>query len=705
VERLIGEQLGNYQILDELGRGGMARVYRARQINLDRECALKLLRPELAEDESFIDRFMREARAVAKLDHPNIVPVYDTGRVGPYHFLAMKFLEGATLAQILHNDRLDLRRVAAYVGQAASALKYAHEQGVVHRDVKPGNMIIDDRGWLTITDFGLARLSQEIRTTMTGTLLGTPAYMAPEQVSGDTVTPQTDIYQLGVVTYEMLTGTTPFRDRPQHAMLLAHLHEEPTPVHELNPDLTPEINDVVQRALAKAPSDRYQAVSAFADDLIHAIFAIMPAAEQAGRIGPYDVSRLPETVSWTDANLTPYRIVTDRLSPEVLETSTTEAAAVLSVAAEPTSEQIHQSEATTAGARVREELAAAGVAGGPGQVPPGDGPSVATAGNSDNGWMRYIVAGGVIVALIAFIAMIPLTLFVFGIVGGGGGDEDPTATPTIQQAVAPGETPSSTEAETPTSTATVVVPAGVPASATSMPASENTPTQEPTVEPTATATLRPTLAPAPTRTPIIIFTPTPVPQLPAPADGQALLETDLSDWFVGALDNGGIYFADGTYHLFEESGSGGWVESSWSPEEPYTDFSVSVELHRIAGDDIADACVMARLDSVSRSYDYSLCIDGSGGVWAYYETFDSAGVSTKEALLGYGRFTAATPDNWARLKVIVQGENLWFYVNDTLAGTALHTGPAGGNIGVIVNNYGESAAEYEFTNLVVRALQ
>ncbi len=659
MERLIGEQLGNYQILDELGRGGMARVYRARQINLDRECALKLLRPELAEDESFIDRFMREARAVAKLDHPNIVPVYDTGRVGPYHFLAMKFLEGATLAQILQNGRLDPRRVAAYVGQAAAALEYAHQQGVVHRDVKPGNMIIDDRGWLTITDFGLARLSQEIRMTMTGTLLGTPAYMAPEQVSGDTVTPQTDIYQLGVVTYEMLTGTTPFRDRPQHAMLLAHLHEEPTPVQDLNPDLTPEINAVVQRALAKAPSDRYQTVSEFSNDLIQAIFAILPAEDQSGRIGPYDVSRLPETVSWTDANLTPYRIVTDRLSPEVPRTSDTEASATPSVAVGPISEQVRQSEATTARTRDSEEIAAVGLAGGPGQVPPGDGPSVTAADSSGSGGMRYVVAGGVLVALIA---MISLAYFLFGIVSGAGSDDDPTATPTRQQAIVPGATPSPADVVSPTSTATVTVYAEVPASATSVPTFENTPTLEPTVAPTATATLRPTLAPAPTRTPIIIFTPTPAPELPAPAEDQALLETDLSDWFVGALDNGDIHIADGTYHLVEEFGSGGWVYSSWSPEEPYTDFSVSVDLRWIAGGDIADACVMARLDSLNQSYDYSLCIDGSGSVWAYYETFDSANVSTKEALLGYGRFTAATPDNWARLKMIVQGENLWFYV-------------------------------------------
>ncbi len=669
----------------------MARVYRARQINLDRECALKLLRPELAEDESFIDRFIREARAVAKLDHPNIVPVYDTGRIEQYHFLAMKFLEGATLARILQNERLDLRRVAAYVGQAASALEYAHQQGVVHRDVKPGNMIIDDRGWLTITDFGLARVLQDVRVTMTGALLGTPAYMAPEQVSGATVTPQTDIYQLGVVTYEMLTGTTPFGDRPQHAMLLAHLHDEPAPVHELNSDLTPEINDVVQRALAKAPSDRYQTVSEFADDLIQAIFAIVPAEDLGGRIGPFEVSRLPETVYWTTANLTPYRIATERLNPDV--------AASPSVAAEPGSEQIRQSEATTARTRDREEMAT-GVAG---QIPPGDGSSVATSDTPGSEGMRYVVAGGVIIALVALIS---LASFQFGIVGGAGSDDDPTATPPNQLAVAPGETPTRVGAVLPTSTATSTVPAVAPASVnTPTPGLTRTPTAEATLQPAATATLRPTLAPIPTRTPIIILTPTPVPQLPAPAEGESLLETDLSNWFVGTLDNGELHIADGTYHILEESGSDGWVYSSWTPEQPYTDFSVSVDVRRIVGEDIADACVMARLDSVSQSYDYSLCIDGSGGVWAYYETFNGADASTKEPLLGYGTFTAATPDNWARLKMILQGENLWFYVNDTLAGTAHHTGPPGGNIGIIVNNYGDSPAEYEFANLVVRSLQ
>ena len=715
MERLIGEQLGNYQILGELGRGGMARVFRARQINLDRECALKLLRPELAEDESFIDRFLREARAVARLDHPNIVPVYDTGRIGPYHYLAMKFIDGLTLARILQGGRLELRQVAAYVGQASAALEYAHHQGVVHRDVKPGNIIIDDRGWVTITDFGLARLSQEMRMTITGTLLGTPAYMAPEQVSGEAVTPQTDIYQLGVVTYEMLTGTTPFRDRPQHAMLLAHLQEQPPPVQDLNDELTPEINEVIQRALAKAPSDRYGTVTEFAEDLIRVIFDVLPDETESRRIGPYEVSMLPDTVAWTDANITPYRISTDRLDPgRTTDTGSPEQSGLETIS-EPSSEQIREAEQTTRRSIVDAgAVAAEGVPGGPGQAappgaPPAGGPPAA-AGSSDGTPMRYLLAGGAALALIAAIA---LASYQFGLVGGEGSDDDPPPAATATELAAGVGDETSTESPTATATSQAAAPE----------AGTATPTQ--TIEPTSTAEPSPTTEPTPspsptvpptvppTRTPITIVTPTPNPEPPTatpppsnlPADGQALHETDFSNWFTGPLENGEIFLANGTYHLLETGGGGGVVFAYWNPDQPYTNFSASVDLRRISGDEIADACLMARLDSINLGYHYSFCIDGSGGVWAYYQQTNSAGEAERETLLPYGEFTAPRPDEWTRIKLVIRGEELWFLVNDTLAGSAHHTGPPGGSAGVNLYNYGETPAEYEFATFVVRAVE
>ncbi|CAN5662630.1 hypothetical protein BH23CHL2_BH23CHL2_27240 [soil metagenome] len=675
MERLIGEQLGNYLILDELGRGGMARVFRARQINLDRECALKLLRPELAEDESFIDRFMREARAVARLDHPNIVPVYDTGRIGPYHYLAMKFLDGQTLARILQDDRLDLRSAAAFVGQAASALEYAHQQGVVHRDIKPGNIIVDDRGWLTITDFGLARLSQEIRMTMTGTLLGTPAYMAPEQVSGDTVTPQTDIYQLGIVTYEMLTGTTPFRDRPQHAMLLAHLHEEPAPVYELNDQLTPGIDSVVQRSLAKSPSDRYQSVSEFSEDLIRAVFAVLPVDEQGGRIGPYEVSRLPETISWSASDITPIRIPTEQLNAGNLEAAGDDALAGAETVSEPSSDQIRRAEMTTSRSILdAEQMGAVGVAGTPGQGIPADTPPAASDASGGGGSKRVLIAGG---ALVAIIAVMSLASFQFGFIGGteSGNDPTPTATSTSVEAAAPDETA--------TSTPTATIPAVVPAEPTATIEPASTATLEPM--PTPTATLRPTITPMPTRTPIVIHTPTPAPNADppteapqpdtGPVEGQVLMETDLSNWATGTLDNGELFLSNGTYHMVEYFGGGGWVVAFWNNAQPFTDFSVSVDLRWLAGEGSTDACVMARLDSIGQSYTYLLCIDGSGGVSAFYSRFNENGEITSDVLLPYGEFSAASPENWTTLKIIVRGEELWFYANGTLAGTVQHTGP------------------------------
>ena len=698
MERLIGKQIGNYLILDELGRGGMARVFRARQINLDRECALKLLRPELAEDESFIDRFMREARAVARLDHPNIVPVYDTGRIDAYHFLAMKYLDGLTLSRILDGGRLSPQRVASYAGQAAAALEYAHQQGVVHRDVKPGNMIVDDQGWLTITDFGLARLSQEMRMTMTGTLLGTPAYMAPEQVSGDAVTPQTDIYQLGVVTYEMLTGLTPFRDRPQHAILLAHLNEQPEPVHDLHENLTPEIDAVVQRALAKAPADRFPSVSDFSAELIPAILNVVPADELTEQIGPYGVSRLPETMSWADPNITPYRIPTDRLDgptapPHFSDTDVP-------------SEQVRNAERTT-----RRAAVAPGVPMDDDIVPSAI-PAAQTAPPAERASSRFLLwllaaAGGGVLLIGALIA----GLFQFGVLGSG---DDPEPTSTAVALVAPVESPTESATATPeppvppTNTSAVIVPVQP----------TDTAVADVTEPPAQTPTLRPTLPPQPTRTPISINTPTPDPGVVTdpptatappvagvPVEGQILFQTDFSDWFTGSVGNGEIFQESGTYRLVESFGEGFLIYAYSFGVSAFTDMSVSVDLRKVEGDELSDGCLLSRFDLISEEHSYVLCVDGTGGVSADYEFINGDGDLESEPLLLYGDFVTTSSDEWTTLKIVNQGQNIWFFVNGELAGAAQHNGPPGGGVGVRVTNFGDVPLEYEFTNLVVRALE
>jgi serine/threonine-protein kinase len=274
---LLGTTLGKYKILAPLGQGGMARVYRARQENLDREVAVKVLPPWYAADRSFVDRFEQEAKLVARLSHPNIVTVHDASQENGHLYIVMQLVDGGTLKNLLDNLRdsggtngafMDLLEANRIFQQLASALAYAHEHSIVHRDVKPVNVLMDRSGRPVLSDFGIAKaLVGNKGLTRPGAGVGTPEYMSPEQCMGDPVDGRADIYALGVMLYEALTGRTPFVGDNYHAIAHSHIYEAPPDLGVFNPSIPLPVRDVIITALQKRPEMRYQLASQMANAL------------------------------------------------------------------------------------------------------------------------------------------------------------------------------------------------------------------------------------------------------------------------------------------------------------------------------------------------------------------------------------------------------------------------------------------------------
>jgi serine/threonine-protein kinase len=263
----VGSQLGPYRIEGYIGRGGMGVVYRAEHIHLGRQVALKLLAPELAENESFRERFVRESRVAARVDHPNVIPIYEASESEGRYFIAMRYVDGLDLREILHSGGpLDLERAITVLTQVAGALDAAHAQGLVHRDVKPGNiLVVSGSEHCYLTDFGLTKaISSDTAFTATGQFVGTTDYVAPEQIEGKELDRRTDVYSLGCVFYECLTGTTPFRRETDMAVMWAHMQEPPPKVTERRPDLPVGLDAVVATAMAKSKDDRFPSCSTFA---------------------------------------------------------------------------------------------------------------------------------------------------------------------------------------------------------------------------------------------------------------------------------------------------------------------------------------------------------------------------------------------------------------------------------------------------------
>ncbi len=258
---MIGETLGNFKIIEEISRGGVAIIYKGFQTNLNRYVAIKVLPPQLTTDPDLVERFRREAQAVAKLNHPNVCQVYDVNIKDNTHYIVMELIDGETLREIIQKEApLSLKENLTILSQVGDALSHAHRNGIIHRDIKPENIMIDREGRVKIMDFGVARITNATWQTKVGMIMGTPEYMSPEQVKGERVDERSDIYSLGVMLYEMLTGELPFKGDDPFSIAFHHVNSEPLPLTQANPGLPKVVEKVVMKTLAKGKEDRYQNV-------------------------------------------------------------------------------------------------------------------------------------------------------------------------------------------------------------------------------------------------------------------------------------------------------------------------------------------------------------------------------------------------------------------------------------------------------------
>jgi serine/threonine protein kinase len=264
---MIGKTISHYRILEKLGEGGMGVVYKAEDLKLHRFVALKFLPPHVSDDEA-AQRFANEAHAVSALDHPNICAIYEIDQTPEGQmFIAMPCYEGASLQEMIKRGPLALDEAVGIAIQIARGLAKAHEKGIVHRDVKPGNILVTSDGLAKIVDFGLAKLATQARLTRVGTTVGTVMYMSPEQASGQEVDERGDIWSLGVVLYEMVTGRPPFEGEHEQAIIYSILNQTPEPVGRILPAAPKDLERILTKALAKRPAERYQRMSEMAADL------------------------------------------------------------------------------------------------------------------------------------------------------------------------------------------------------------------------------------------------------------------------------------------------------------------------------------------------------------------------------------------------------------------------------------------------------
>jgi serine/threonine-protein kinase len=316
MDQLVGKKLGNYEIIELIGKGGMATVYKGHQSSMNRYVAIKVMSPQFTGETAFVQRFENEARMIAQIEHAHILPVYDFGEEGGLLYIAMRYLPTGTLEDRITEDGMPVKEAATIFNQIANALDYAHSMGIVHRDLKPANILIDAQGNAFLSDFGIAKsLEGTQNLTGTGSVVGTPTYMSPEQGLGEMIDGRSDIYALGVMLFEMLTGRVPFLAENPMAVMLKHINETPPRLNEVKPGLPEAFEEIVAKALAKNREERYQSALEMADAVERALAVVLGStppprptrqatATTKPAVGSPDASTMPSPVVGTPQQAT-----------------------------------------------------------------------------------------------------------------------------------------------------------------------------------------------------------------------------------------------------------------------------------------------------------------------------------------------------------------------------------------------------------------
>lgn len=327
---LIGKTINGYEILSQVGQGGMATVYLARQRSMNRQVALKILPSVFINDEAYLQRFEREVRIVSQLEHRNIVPVYDFGEFESQPYIAMRYMPAGSVEELLAQGRIPLPRVAGIVEQVASALDYAHQKGILHRDLKPSNILLDDGGGVFITDFGIARILGEGSGTITTQgVVGTPSYMSPEQARAEPLDGRSDVYSLGVMLFELVTGRRPFESDTPYSIAIMHVTMPPPPPRQFDPDIHPALEKVIMRALRKTREERFGSAGELAGALRQSLDGIESGADDAAAPDEEATSERNQAEPVVATTSGPGPLLAPAYSPSAAATSDTSPAGAL----------------------------------------------------------------------------------------------------------------------------------------------------------------------------------------------------------------------------------------------------------------------------------------------------------------------------------------------------------------------------------------